>query len=297
MAGLQFAGLKPQTVRAYRRALQGFFQYLTDTEDELPSNYRKLDSKLSEYIEHLWMDDHPISYAGHLMSGMRRYLPEARWRVPRARQFFTNWQSIHVSRQAAPMPPEVALAFAGLAVETNQSALACIFLVGFAGLLRTGEMVALDPAKMAVDVSEGRLLLALPSTKTSRQREETVCITDARLAKLVSVTLRHLRGRPFWSQSLRSFRATFVAFCEFFHLEEFTFTPYSIRRGGASYAFADGVTFDELLVRGRWQSNRTARLYLDTGRAALIQTRFTLEQKSRLHRYVTLLTSHCEQLR
>ena len=53
------------------------------------------------------------------------------------------------------------------------------------------------------------------------------------------------------------------------------FTAYSFRRGGASYAFSTGVAFDELLIRGRWQNSRTARLYLDTGRAALIQTRFT----------------------
>lgn len=297
MAGLQFAGLKPQTVRAYRRALQGFFDYLQDTNDELPASYRILDRKLSEYIEHLWMDDHPITYAGHLLSGLRRYLPEARWRVPRARQFFTNWQATHVSRQAAPLPPEVALAFAGLAVETNQAPLACIFLVGFLGFLRTGEMVALHPHKMVVDTEEGRILLALPSTKTSRNREETVCVIDYRLAMLVSVTLRSLRNQPFWDQSLHSFRAMFATFCDFFNLEEFGFTPYSVRRGGASFAFSEGQSFDELLVKGRWQSNKTARLYLDTGRATLIQTRFTPVQRHRLRRYVNLLTSHCEQLR
>lgn len=240
------------------------------------------------------MDDHPIAYAGHLMSGLRHFLPEARWRVPRARQFFTNWQSIHVSRQAAPLPAEVAMAFAGLAVETRQFSLAALFLLGFLAFLRSGEMVNLSPEKIAVDCTQGRILLALPSTKTSRQREETVCVTDHRLAKLVASVLPH---GPLWEGSLNSFRAMFTHFCAFFGLEEFTFTPYSIRRGGASYAFAQGATFDELLVRGRWQSNRTARLYLDTGRAALIQTRFRASQLFRLQRYVNRLTSYCEQLR
>lgn len=124
-------GLKPQTVRAYRRALQGFFTYLQDTEEPTPSTYKRLDVMLSVYIEHLWMDDHPITYAGHLLSGVRRFMPEARWKIPRARQFFTNGQSVRVSKEATPLPPEVAMAFAGLAVKTNQLALAAIWLVGF----------------------------------------------------------------------------------------------------------------------------------------------------------------------
>eukprot|EP00438_Fugacium_kawagutii_P013458 Skav231262 [mRNA] locus=scaffold2436:51122:57163:+ [translate_table: standard] len=263
----------------------------------LPSSYKRLDRLLSEYIEHLWMDDHPITYAGHLMSGLRRYLPEARWRVPRARQFFTNWQSTHVSKQAAPLPPEVAMAFAGLAIPTRQLPLACMLLLGFLAFLRTGEMANLHPDKVVVDVHEGRILIALPSTKTSRQREETVCVVDHRLAKLVRVSLIALRGQPFWPQSLHSFRATFKAFCEYFELEEFGFTPYSVRRGGASFAFSEGTSFDELLVRGRWQSNRTARLYLDSGRAELIQTRFSSRQRQLISRSVSSLTAHCEQLR
>lgn len=297
MASLQFVGLKPQTVRAYRKALQGFFDYLQDTDETIPQTYRQLDFQLSVYIEHLWLDDHPITYAGHVMSGLRRFLPEARWKVPRSRQFFTNWQSVHVSRQAPPLPAEVAMAFAGLAVATQQVPLACVFLVGYLALLRTGEMAHLHPAKLALDPTEGRILIALPSTKTSKQREETVCVDDARLTQLVSVALRQLQGQPFWPHSLRSFRSTFAQFISFFELEDYGFTPHSIRRGGASHAFAEGVTFDELLIRGRWQSNRTARLYLDTGRAALIQTRFTPRQKRFLSRYITQLVVFCEQLR
>lgn len=186
------------------------------------------------------------------------------------------------------------MAFAGLPLETQQQSLAALFLIGFLAFLRTGEMVTLTSEKIAVDPDEGRILLALPSTRTSRQREETVCLTDFRLAKLMQ---RALTQGALWGGSLGSFRSMFAQFCSFFELEECGFTPYSIRRGGASYAFAQGASFDELLVRGRWQSNRTARLYLDTGRAALIQTRFNARQRGYIVKYVNVLTSYCEQLR
>eukprot|EP00438_Fugacium_kawagutii_P032818 Skav214751 [mRNA] locus=scaffold983:190131:202825:- [translate_table: standard] len=162
------------------RALKRFIDFVEEEEEALPSTYRALDRLLSRFIEHMWMDDEPISYAGHLLSGLRRFLPEARWRIPRARQFYTNWQSVHVTKQAAPMPPEVLMAFAGLAIATHQPSLAALLLVAYLAFLRTGEFVSRSPAKVAVDTARGYVLVALPSTKTSRQREETVCIEDVR---------------------------------------------------------------------------------------------------------------------
>ena len=96
-----------------------------------------------------------------------------------------------------------------------------------------------------------------------------------------------------WAGSARSFRAVLAEFSTFFELDSFQFSAYSIRRGGASFAFAQGASLDELLIKGRWQSQRTAPLYLDTGRAALIQTR----QVKYLHHYGSKLKGFCEQLR
>eukprot|EP00435_Cladocopium_sp_Y103_P055568 s172_g18.t1 len=267
-----------------------------DEEEETPSTYRGLDRLLSDYLEHMWLDDEPITYAGHLLSGLRRYLPESRWRTPRAKQYFANWQSVHVSRQAAPLPAQAVMALAGLALATDQPSIAALLLLGFLAFLRTGEMVHLSAAKIAVDKARGRILIALPGTKTSRGREETVCVQDARVTRLVAYVLN--RGiSELWQGSPRSFRAMLAEFFTFLSLESFGFTGYSFRRGGASFAFSTGVSFDELLVKGRWQNARTARLYLDTGRAALIQTRFSPPVSHLLDRYAAKLRSFCDQLR
>ena len=34
-------------------------------------------------------------------------LPYVRWKTPQAKQYFSNWQSVHVTKQAAPLPAEV----------------------------------------------------------------------------------------------------------------------------------------------------------------------------------------------
>ena len=126
---LQFAGLKPRTVQSYRRAIRNFFRYLDDEELPVPGNSKRLDQCVSLYLEHMWQDDQPITYAGHLMSGLKRFLPELRWRLPRAKQYYANWQSTHVTKQANPFPPGVIMAYTGLAVATRQYSLAALLLV------------------------------------------------------------------------------------------------------------------------------------------------------------------------
>ena len=46
-------------------------------------------------------------------------------------------------------------------------------------------------------------------------------------------------------------------------LEKLNYMPYSLRRGAATSAYREGMGFDQLLSKGRWQHIATARLYLD----------------------------------
>ncbi len=46
---------------------------------------------------------------------------------------------------------------------------------------------------------------------------------------------------------------------------------YSFRRGGATWHFLSGGKLEETLLRGRWQSFSTVRIYLQDAAATLIQ--------------------------
>ena len=63
------------------------------------------------------------------MSGLKRFLPELHWRLPRAKQYYSNWQGTHATKQANPFPPGVIMAYTGLAVATRQYSLAALLLV------------------------------------------------------------------------------------------------------------------------------------------------------------------------
>jgi len=297
MTTLRFIGLQPKSLRAYQRALRHFFQWLEDEEEPIPQTYRLLDSKLAQYLEHLWMDDCHITYAGHTLSAFRRFYPQVRYKIPLARQYFVNWKSIHVSRQAVPMPADVVLAIAGVAVSCHRESFAAAILLAYAAFLRTGEIIQLAPHRIAVDPQLRFVILSLPATKTSKQKDESVSIEDVNLAILVQHVLTLCTTETLLNVSANQFRAMLKLFCSFLNLEPCGFSGYSLRRGGASHAFASGQTFDQLLVKGRWQSVKTARVYLDSGRAQLIQMRLPSESVCKVQQFSSRITEFIEQLR
>eukprot|EP00438_Fugacium_kawagutii_P004704 Skav217784 [mRNA] locus=scaffold1782:252335:253162:- [translate_table: standard] len=273
MPSLRFIGLKPRTLQSYRQALLRIFDWMDSENIDTPSKPARLDEVLASFLEHLWLDDINITYAGHTLSAFRRFYPQLQWKLAVSRQFFSNWKSIHVTKQAVPLPGDVVVALAGVAIAADDLPLAVTMLIGFAAFLRTGEMVGLTQQNIHVDEHLGLIILALPSTKTSKQKLESVSITDAKLASLLSWVLEHCPSNELFPGSPNTFRSRLRLLLAHLQLQDHNFTAYYFRRGGATHAFANGVHFDTLLVKGRWQSE-AARQYLDSGRAALVQLHF-----------------------
>ena len=297
MTSLRFVGLKKRTLRSYNQALLSYFHWLEDEAMPIPQSTRALDESLALYLEHLFLDDRPIAYAGHTLSALKRYHPRLRWKIPLAKQYFSNWKQVYITRQAVPMPVEVLMAVAGAAASCKEWGFCAILLVGYSAFLRTSELVNLSLKKMTWNRTSGQIILALPATKTSRMKDESVEINDTFAIALLEKVKQQGRKDQVWPGTTRSFRSHLKAYLEFLRLGSVGFTPYSIRRGGASYAFSQGYTFDMLLVMGRWQSIKTARLYLDSGRSSLIQLQLPTHSQFPVEHFAQHLTSIPEQLR
>eukprot|EP00434_Breviolum_minutum_P036994 symbB.v1.2.032787.t1/scaffold3970.1/size47191/2 len=104
----------------FTHALLDYFVWLEQEAMPVPKTTRKLDDSLAEYLEHLFLDDRPIAYAGHTLSALKRFHPRIRWKIPLAKQYFSNWKQIYVTRQAVPMPVEVLMAVAGVAASCKE---------------------------------------------------------------------------------------------------------------------------------------------------------------------------------
>lgn len=67
------------------------------------------------------------------------------------------------------------------------------------------------------------------------------------------------------------YRALWKEIVDHLGLNSFHYLPYSLRRGGATSAYKEGMTFEQLFIKGRWQNVSTARLYLDQALQELTQ--------------------------
>ena len=173
---------------------------------------------------------------------------------------------MHVTRQAVPMPAEVALALAGVALTAQEPRLALLIILGFTAFLRTGEITGLKVSQVQADPLSGQIILALPATKTSKRKMESVAGFDARLALFARFILSATSDTLVGGLNSNQFPAKLRLLLKFLRLESLNFSGYSLRHGGASHAaFATGTHFDSLLIQGRWQSVKTARQYLDSG--------------------------------
>jgi len=54
-------------------------------------------------------------------------------------------------------------------------------------------------------------------------------------------------------------------------LSDFNFRPCSFRRGGEIHRFSKHGSLDRVIVLGRWQAQRTARVYINEGLAVMAE--------------------------
>ena len=67
-------------------------------------------------------------------------------------------------------------------------------------------------------------------------------------------------------------------------LDDHLFRPYSLRRGGATSYFAKHASLDRLLIAGRWQSSKTARVYINEGLAILAELQLRTNAQAKAFR-------------
>ena len=160
------------------------------------------------------------------------------------------------------------MSIAGIFIQWQWPRLGYLCMVGFSGFLRTGEMFKLIKRHVVSVPDEGRpSVLFLEDTKTAQRNHllwEKVLIHD-KVAKLCLHELCRGLGPddPLCDVHPAKFRALWKQMMIHLKMENQGYTPYSLRRGGATSAYRLGAHLDELLLKGRWKHQSTARIYLD----------------------------------
>jgi integrase len=240
-----------------------------------PKTYAGLDALLEDFLEFLWEEGLPKGTAGDCLSAVQHFAPSAKGKLPGAWRLFGTWTKVEMPRRAVPLTLLQVQAMAGEACRQRQPQLACMLLVAYHALLHTGEVLKLRPCDVVFQAGgpagTPSAILALGLTKSGARRgeHEEIVVDDARLAKWLHLICRSRDPlEPIVGFSGPQCRVVFSRLVSQVGLAT-AFTPYSLRRGGATHLYEKSRNLSVLTTRGRWQSASTARLYLSEAQAEM----------------------------
>ena len=271
------------TKRTQERYYNGLAQLLPLL--ETANTMLQLDDVTSEWVQKCWECGDSLHIVNDGLCGLHHYLPWTRGQIPTAWRLFKVWRKVEAPNRAPPLTKTlIYYALSMYAIQHDNLVFASLLLLGFFGLLRTGELLQLRSRDILV--GDQQVLLSLKDTKTGLRNaaQETVALDDPLALEMLRAlkaikSSQGLDNVPIWTKSHQSFRNEFAFHCKKFRLQEFNFRPYSLRRGGATHIFQESGSMELALLKGRWSSTKVAKIYLSDGLSYLPGLTFSAETR------------------
>ena len=159
--------------------------------------------------------------------------------------------------------------------------------IGFKCFLRTSEMLALQMCHLIPHASRPEVAVVIPFAKTSNGNAQVLTIQGWHIWALGNDLQQSLSRRSFlWSGTTTEFRKAWKVAIECLGCKKDDYTPYGIRRGGATWHFLEYKSMDLTLGKGRWTASKTARLYIEEGTLAIAKLHWKTHQKRRVRQWL-----------
>ena len=269
------------TVKKYEKAVSAFLSWCESEGGQVVS-VSDLDELLCDFFCHLFDTGMGRALAVDTLYGIFMYVPAWKFSLPSASLSLRGWSKLVPVVSHPPLTWDLTVLIAVQVIREHWSLLALGILLSFDCLLRVSELTNLVmedivfPDDRRFGVVSGKSMLRLQVTKTGKN--QWVEISNPTLVSwLRFVVARCLPGAkvfPFSSQLVRKvFKAVVLKLC----LPP-SFVPHSLRHGGATRLHLAGVTLEDIMLRGRWAASKSARIYIQTGKALLLDLRIPAEK-------------------
>jgi integrase len=270
--------LAPGTLKLYDKGLAQFIDWLWVHWGGIPTSIADLDVALCDFVHYLYLlkKGKCRSYAQAAMSAVCHAVPEAKGHMFFTSQALRGWKKLVPPKSHPPLTWKVTLVIAFVLTSQGDFTYAIGVLLAFEGYLRIGELCNLrisdvllpGDQSMGVVIDTAQLLLRV--TKTGPNKWATIKDPFV-LALLVWLQrTRKFAGQTYlFNFNEGQFRRRFKKVCKLLHLSG-GFVPHSLRHGKATHDFLSGVPLETILILGRWAAHKSARLYVQTGRAQLL---------------------------
>jgi integrase len=280
--------IRPATLVRYTMAMQTFFLWISAVSLMVPDTSEEFDSLLQEWAEALYSEGDPKSLYANCLSGLQHKVHSLRGRLRGAWRLYGTWTKSEPPSQAPPMTVAMVHAMAGFFASLGERAAAIMILVAFNCILRIAEMCKLRPIDCTATAKSVLMVLIDPKVGGRAGVHEQVTCTDPWLAPLLSqlVNTTPSGGRLLGMDGFK-FRRIWKKGRTALGLPA-KYTPYSIRRGGATALFKHCGRYDKVSEKGRWNSVKAMRGYIN---AAL--TEIPLQDELRGFRKVSDKYAQC----
>ena len=274
--------VQPRTRVRYDAALRKFFEYLTEHQIVLPKQRIAMDGVVSDYLEFLWSEGEGRSLASDTLAALQDREPHLKGQLSSSWRLLKTWLSHEIPNRAAPFTEQVVHTLVGYCLFHQQSQFALSLLIGFYALLRTGELLSLRNKDIVQASSTSVAIISLGLTKGGQHTgaSESVTLTEEETLRRLWQWKSQVPPGAFLCPAPHTWRKIFNQSLESLGLGDLGYRPYSLRRGGATFYFQRHGQLDRLLVQGRWQSSRTARIYLNSGLAMLAEQQLQMSPKA-----------------
>ena len=276
----------PATMEGYLSAMDGISAYVNDCRSRFPS----FADLLVGYVE----EAHSMGFAtktdvSRVLTALNYFVPElqAGGHLKLAYKALGGWDVRAPSISWKPMPKHVCDLLALRLLEAGRADSAVALVLSFHCYLRGGEVFKLrvndlllpgNPSQF--DPSGGSVRLRKP--KTDKKGNQSVIIDDAEVCILLSRFLAWrerahgaplLPGEPLFRLTPGQLLADlkWVQIQVGYSASALPFVRHSLRHGGATYDWAGRLrkTLD-VMIRGRWRSEKSLRRYLQAAEANLM---------------------------
>eukprot|EP00971_Amphidinium_carterae_P278661 5531785-Amphidinium_carterae.2 len=287
--------VQPATVRRYNARLVAFEQWaLTNkvfvSQDVWSATGEQLNAALCAFVQYEYIHGSPYQHGLDLLAGVQMVRPDASLAIRPAWQMQRQWSKLTPVGTRPPMPEQMMLALASAAWTMGLHRVSAVIILMFHCLLQPNKAATCQQSQLLLpsDITPGssKAAIALPQTKTADHgaQLQSVAIDDASVADL----LLRIFGEDPPHQSLiaggsRGLQLFFERVRLAVGLDNTPWTLATLRGGGAlAYLRSSGGNVIWLQFRGRWESSRSMRHYIQAGLAMQAFAKLPSVTKSRI---------------
>jgi integrase len=288
---------KESTIKRYKKAVEDWAVWC-DAMGQEPTNRKEVDLCVAEYLQEMFVsnDGKGKGKAAHLVKGLIMLRPEWSKKLYRSWRAVKSWDALVPAVSYPPMSWDVACAVAVVMAARGYERHAVGVLVAHDCLLRVSELCAIKAVNVA-DVGDARMgsehhgvvmAVNLADVGDARMGSEhhgvvikleklkgdkvnltcTVEREDVRrlVRRLLRKTAPSERLFPFTPRTMLN---VLKRTCASLGLSK-RYVCHSLRHGGATSLIQRDYSVADVMMRGRWETQKMAQRYIQKGEALLL---------------------------